>query len=248
LTHLSLFSGIGGIDLAAHWAGFRTVAFVERDKYCQKVLAKHWPEVPIYDDVTTFDGRPFRGVDLISGGFPCQPHSLTGNRRGAEDDRYLWPEVVRIVSESRPTWCCFENVIGLVTLGLDQCLFDLGGAGYQARPVVFPACAVGGDFRGQRVFIIAEAVQERIQGGGKAKVLGQPGVPGDKDGGGLAPLRRRPDIRGPRLCRSRNGVPAYVDRIGALGNAVVPQQVYPILKAIADQIRSNEAALIHGGK
>src|SRR4051812_45727132 len=113
LTHLSLFSGIGGIDLAAQWAGFETVAFVEKDKFCQQILVKHWPEVPIYDEIKTFDGSVFADITLLTGGFPCQPFSQAGKRRGKEDDRYLWPEMLRVISEAKPTWVVGENVAGI---------------------------------------------------------------------------------------------------------------------------------------
>ena len=144
MTHLSLFSGIGGIDLAAEWAGFRTVAFVERDKFCQKVLKKHWPEVPIYDDITTFDAEPFRGVDLVSGGFPCQDISAAGKQAGLSGERSgLWFEMLRVIEQARSAWVVAENVANLVSMGIDDCLLGLESAGYAARPVIVPASAVG---------------------------------------------------------------------------------------------------------
>lgn len=125
MRKLSLFSGIGGIDLAAHWAGMETVAFCEREPFPQRVLRKHWPGVPIYDDVCkltkevlTNDGiiGPGRPIDMVSAGFPCQPVSVAGNREGTDDERYLWPEVVRILSELGPTWFVGENVTGLLSM------------------------------------------------------------------------------------------------------------------------------------
>lgn len=113
-TVLSLFSGIGGLDLAAHWAGFKTVGFIEREPFCQKVLAKHWPDVPIHDDV--FNYHDTTHVDLVVGGFPCQPFSVAGNRKGADDERYLLPEMLRIISEVKPYAVLFENVPGFPTL------------------------------------------------------------------------------------------------------------------------------------
>jgi DNA (cytosine-5)-methyltransferase 1 len=156
MTHLSLFSGIGGIDLAAEWAGFRTVAFVERDKFCQKVLAKHWPGVPIYDDITTFDAEPFRGVDLVSGGFPCQDISAAGKQEGLSGDRSgLWFEMLRVIEQARPAWAVAENVANLVAMGIDSCLLGLESAGYSARTVIVPASAVGSVHKRERCFIIA---------------------------------------------------------------------------------------------
>ncbi|MNW44602.1 putative BsuMI modification methylase subunit YdiP [compost metagenome] len=162
MNHLSLFSGIGGIDLAAHWAGMETVAFCEREPFPQKVLRKHWPDVPIYDDVCTLtadrlkeDGiiGPGRTIDIISGGYPCQPFSHAGKRQGKEDDRHLWPEVYRLLQEIRPRWFVGENVAGHVTLGLDDVLSDLGDIGYTAQPFIIPSAAVGAPHRRDRVFI-----------------------------------------------------------------------------------------------
>lgn len=187
MRKLSLFSGIGGIDLAAHWAGMETVAFCEREPFPQKVLQKNFPGVPIYDDVCTLtadrlkedgiigDGRT---IDIISGGFPCQPFSHAGKREGTSDDRYLWPEIVRVLEEVRPTWFVGENVAGLISMEqsdselvmeddtticeeaemvLETIRQDLENIGYQAFFVVIPSCAVGAPHRRDRIFILAVA-------------------------------------------------------------------------------------------
>ena len=160
LTHLSLFSGIGGIDLAAEWAGFESVAMVERDKYCQKILAKNFPNTKIHDDVTTFNATEYRGkIDLLSGGFPCQPHSLAGQRKASADERDLWDEVVRIIRDSQPRWFLGENVRGLLSSEsgkfFGRILNDLESLGYRVGWCLYGAKDIGAVHRRERVFIVA---------------------------------------------------------------------------------------------
>lgn len=166
MRHLSLFSGILGIDLAGQWAGMESVAFCEREPFPRKVIAKHYPGRPIYEDVCTLTREvleqddiigPSRTIDIISAGYPCQPFSHAGKRRGKEDDRHLWPEVARLLREIRPRWFVGENVAGHITLGLDDVLAELEGIGYEAQAFVIPAAAVGAAHRRDRVFIVAYA-------------------------------------------------------------------------------------------
>jgi DNA (cytosine-5)-methyltransferase 1 len=163
MRKLSLFSGIGGIDLAAHWAGMETVAFCEREPFPQKVLRKHWPDIPIYDDVCTLTAErlkedgiigPGRTIDLVSAGYPCQPESLAGERKGEGDDRWLWPEVCRILQEVGPRWFVGENVFGHVSMGLDTVLSDLENNNYTAEAIVIPAAAIGAPHRRDRVIVL----------------------------------------------------------------------------------------------
>ena len=160
MTHGSLFSGIGGFDLAARWMGWENVFYVERDPFCREVLAHHFPESQSFDDVKAFDATPFRGrIRVLSGGFPCQPFSAAGKRAGTSDDRYLWPEMFRIIREARPTYVVAENVRGLLSwnegLVLDTVCADLEGEGYEVFPVVLPAASVNAPHRRDRIWIVA---------------------------------------------------------------------------------------------
>lgn len=307
LTHLSLFSGIGGLDLAAEMAGFCTVGQCEWADYPTKVLEKHWPDVPRWRDIRTLTGENFyektgmRTVDVISGGFPCQPFSVAGKRRGKEDDRYLWPEMLRVISEFRPAWVVGENVAGIVNMALDQVYADLENEGYSVQSLIIPACAVDAPHRRDRCAIIANRYGSGLQAQRSkqqtARVAGiredvadtesterqrerrkarerrtEPGCCGDdvpnadngsrslrgnrelsaveESGGSRADHGgRTPEyVAGewwpaePNVRRVVNGVPNRVDRLKCLGNAVVPQQFYPIFQAIADI----ERGIIHG--
>ncbi|MCP5197640.1 MAG: DNA (cytosine-5-)-methyltransferase [Gammaproteobacteria bacterium] len=155
MRHIDLFSGIGGFALAAHWAGFKTEVFCEQDAFCKQVIGKHWPAVPIVSDIREFDGRKYAGASLLTGGFPCQPYSLAGKRLGDEDDRALWPEMLRVITEARPTFVVAENVPGIVSMALDSVLSDLEGEGYEVGTLVLPACAVNAPHRRDRVWIVA---------------------------------------------------------------------------------------------
>jgi DNA (cytosine-5)-methyltransferase 1 len=159
-THLDLFSGIGGFALSAQAAGYQTIGFSEIEPYACKVLKRHWPDVPNFGDI-----RNVRNVraDLVTGGFPCQPFSVAGKRGGSKDDRHLWPEMCRVIAETRPVWVLGENVPGIINMELDSVLSDLENLGYTAWPLVIPACAVDARHRRDRVWIVAHS-ESRVSG------------------------------------------------------------------------------------
>jgi site-specific DNA-cytosine methylase len=154
---MDLFSGIGGFALAASRAGFQVAQFVEIDAFGQAVCAKNFPGVPIHGDIRTFDARSLRGrIAVLTGGFPCQPFSVSGKRKGEADERFLWPELLRVITECRPTFCLLENVPGLRTLAADRVLQELEEAGYTAGAFVVGADDLGATHRRKRVWIVAQ--------------------------------------------------------------------------------------------
>ena len=277
LTHLSLFSGIGGLDLAAEWAGCTTVGQGEVADYPTKVLEKHWPDVPRWRDVRTLTKESFyertglRTVDVISGGFPCQPFSVAGKQKGKGDDRYLWPEMLRVIRELRPHCVVGENVPGILRIAAGQVVKDLERAGYHVVVFNFEAAAVGAWRRRSRVFFtgladVADADGSGLQG------RKQPETPDAAEDAGEQPSRvpagecseavydamcsgcagdarwgksqeladGRCWAAEPDVGRVAHGVPARVDRLKCLGNAVVPQQAYPIFRALREEMEGKK--------
>ena len=273
LTHLSLFSGIGGLDLAAEWAGFTTVGQCEFADYPTKVLEKHWPDVPRWRDVRTLTKESFyertglRTVDVISGGFPCQPFSVAGKQKGKGDDRYLWPEMLRVITELRPRCVVGENVPGIIKIAAGQVVKDLERAGYHVVVFNFEAAAVGAWHRRSRVFFVGIADVADADGSG-LQGRKQPETPDAAEDAGEQPSRVPAgecseavydamcsgcawDARWgqsqeladgrfwaaePDVGRVAHGVPNRVDRLKCLGNAVVPQQAYPIFLALKEEL------------
>lgn len=170
MKHLDLFSGIGGFALAAQWAGFKTIAFSEIEPYACKILKERWPGVPNLGDIRTAKGIP---CDLLTGGFPCQPFSVAGQRRGKEDDRHIWPQMRRIIDEARPTWVLGENVAGIIGMELDNVLSDLENIGYACWPLVVPAVAVDARHRRDRVWIMAYSRERERHNGADIRSTGR---------------------------------------------------------------------------
>lgn len=239
MNHFSCFTGIGGIDLAAEWAGFQTVGQVELADYPYQILCKHWPDVPKWRDIRDVTGESIRRLcggqspTLLSGGFPCQPFSIAGKQRGEEDDRFLWPELLRLVQESRPTWFIGENVPGIINLALDQAITDLESIGYTVRAFDIPACAIDAEHIRRRIFIVANDGSQRIQRSFKDAIPRESRVSRSKDCGSSPEWSRGSYVPTSGLCRSLHGLPSGVDRIKCLGNAVNPRQIFPILEGIA---------------
>ena len=168
MTHASLFSGIGGFDLAAEWMGWQNVFNCEIDPFCRKILAYHFPNTKQYDDVKTTDFTIHRGhIDVLTGGFPCQPFSQAGKRKGTDDNRYLWPEMLRAIREIAPRWVVGENVFGIVNwsdgMVFEQVQSDLENEGYEVQSFIIPACAVDAPHRRNRVWFIAYRCNARVE-------------------------------------------------------------------------------------
>ena len=160
MRHGSLFSGIGGFDLASEWMGWENVFHCEWNEFGQKVLKYYWPKSITYNDITKTDFSIHRGtIDILTGGFPCQPYSSAGKRLGKEDSRHLWPEMLRTIREIQPTWVVGENVRGLTNwnggLVFDEVQADLEAEGYEVTPFLLPACAVNAPHRRDRIWFVA---------------------------------------------------------------------------------------------
>jgi DNA (cytosine-5)-methyltransferase 1 len=225
----SLFAGIGGIDLGFERAGMTCAWQVDNDEFCQKVLTKHWPNVPKYGDIRNVGKQNLESVDLIAGGFPCQPYSVAGKRRGTKDDRHLWPEMLRIISELKPTWVLGENVPGIIPIFLDQAVSDLEAEGYTCTPIVLPACAFDAPHRRNRLFIVAYTKFIRQSSSGYQIQHSQTYQTRKTNFSRSTDKteRRKKLVKTwlpePNVGRVAHGIPSRVDRLKSLGNAVVPQ-------------------------
>ncbi len=303
MNHLDLFSGIGGFSYAAQqiWKDdHNIIAFVEKDKYCQRVLKKHWPNIPIIDDIKGFNYEKFTNVsntestdgktskntegwsqmqsgrgscrsgtakiDLLTGGFPCQPFSVAGRKKGKSDDRYLWPNMFKIIQETKPTWIIGENVPGIINMGLETTVFDLEEEGYEVEVLVLPAIGVSALHKRNRVWIIANTDTERSQRyrntenkdkerrqeqtghirkscgstnrtfkNSRENTFTQQRLGNMVDGlsGELGKLGMIWN-KEPNIPRVTTGTKDRISKLTALGNAIVPQVVMPIMWAIKE--------------
>jgi len=225
MTHGSLFSGIGGFDLAAEWAGWTNVFHCEINPFGQKVLKYYWPNAISYDDITKTDFTIHRGqIDVLTGGFPCQPFSIAGKRKGTEDHRNLWPEYFRAIKEIQPLWVVGENVPGLINwsggLVFEQVQADLEVEGYEVWPVILPACSVNAPHRRDRVWFVAKNTKcdgrlQRESGKKRTEVREQRDTCTRGKVGIHLPKRTTPNTNGrgleKRLCRFMEESPKDTD-------------------------------------
>lgn len=277
MRHGSLFSGIGGFDLAAQWMGWQNVFQVEKELFCQKVLEKNFPQVKRYGDIKQFNGTKYRGaVDVISGGFPCQPASTAGKRAGTKDVRWLFPQADRIIGEVAPCLVVLENVPGLISLedgmAFESVLSSLENRGYETWPFIIPACGVDAPHKRDRVWIVAYSkahndrrIKREIHQANGGQIGGLlstsfgtgAGLCGEGSttiaacqGFSEGRIRGRYEAQLAEstnnyrkynwnsfptespICGGDDGIPDRVDRVKALGNAIVPQVAYEIFKAI----------------
>lgn len=271
-----LFNGIGGFALAAHWMDWKNVWHSEIDEFCNRVMNYHFPESKQYGDIKKTDWTKVEAVDLVTGGFPCQPFSQAGRRGGTQDDRYLWPAMFEAIKCVSPTWVVAENVYGILNwsdgMVIDTVLSDLESEGYEVATYVLPAAGTGAPHRRYRVWIVAYSESngksgtksghrrekdkkewakvggefvnngserstsnpdsERSQGPGWTERSLYPKAGRDWEKCGAVNARRWP-TQSP-VCRGNDGIPDRVDRIKALGNAIVPQVALQIFRAIKE--------------
>lgn len=243
LKVLDLFSGIGGFSLGLErTGGFETVAFCEIEPFPRKVLAKHWPKVPIYDDVRTLTAERLAAdgiaADVITGGFPCQDISTAGKGAGLAGERSgLWSEIARLVGELRPQFVIVENVSALLGRGLGTVLGDLAEIGYDAEWHCIPACYIGAWHERERVWIFAHPSEKLGQWSAPQQIFRQRHLSVELCRG-FEKWPGRSNLPDTRFCRTSNGVSDRMDRLATLGNAVVPQIPELIGRAILDSIEA----------
>ncbi|GAC1385847.1 MAG: hypothetical protein NVSMB45_15060 [Ginsengibacter sp.] len=247
MTHGSLFSGIGGFDLAAEWMGWDNKFHCEWNEFGQKVLKYYWPEAESFSDITKTDFTKYANrIDVLTGGFPCQPFSLAGEGKGIDDDRFLWPEMLRTIREIQPKWIVGENVYGIISNGggvvFRQIKSDLEIEGYKIIPTIIPACAVNAEHERKRVWFIAHSRSKRLERFNtkwenlRLYKRAAPAIISYRN----VFERGNGSRYDSEYLRSSNGVPSglHKESIKSLGNAIVPQVAYQIFKTI-EQFENN---------
>ena len=244
MTHASLFSGIGGFDLAAEWVGWNNIFHCEWNPFGQRVLAHHFPNSKSYNDITKTNFSIHAGeIDVLTGGFPCQPYSSAGKRLGKADERHLFPEMLRAINEVKPTWVVGENVLGIVNWGggvvFNDVQVDLENQGYEVQAYILPACGKNAPHKRERTWFIAYSNSARlhkqyIPTKSKEKIS-HSGIFNEKRNFSSFPTQ-------PPICGGDDGIPKELDSITfskwrnqsikGYGNAIVPQVAYEIFKAI----------------
>ena len=265
MRHGSLFSGIGGFDLAAEWMGWENVFHCEWNDFGQRVLKYYWPNADSFTDITKSDFKKYHGtIDILTGGFPCQPYSAAGKRRGKEDDRHLWPEMLRAIREISPRFVVGENVRGLTNwnggMVFDEVCSELESIGYQVAPVIIPACGVNAPHKRERIWFIANLhkISGRELGKFKKEDISQRNQKIRSENrkffqlvfDGNTPAEQwsrgsKINAESPMVCDS-HGISFELDGTTfskwaqqsneAYGNAIVPQIAYQIFKAINQSI------------
>lgn len=242
LKHGSLFSGIGGFDLAAEWAGWQNVFHCEWNPFGQRVLQHYWPNAESFNDITKSDFTKYEHtVDIISGGFPCQPFSTAGERRGTDDTRYLWPAMLDVIAAVKPKYVVVENVYGLVNwnkgMVFDTVCADLEAQGFEVASFLIPACGIGAPHKRDRIWFVAYA-----KGHGFSNALEDRELEGRRPGKRNKPPTWDSFPSTPLICGGSNGLSTELDgitfskwreeSISGYGNAIVPQVALQIFNAI----------------
>ena len=244
MKHLGLFEGIGGFSLAARWMGWQTVAWCEWDADCQEILKQHFPDAEGFGDITETSFKKYANrIDVLTGGFPCQPFSIAGKRKGQDDDRFLWAEMLRAIAEITPTYVVAENVFGLLNIDrgrtVETICTDLENIGYE-KPIVFDTTSdcFGLSTMERHIWIIAKAANKRcersVQGSNENLKNSKGKFSRSNPGGG-----DRWDISETRFCRVGERVSSKLDkgdkqRLIQIGNAIPPQVAYQIFRAISN--------------
>jgi DNA (cytosine-5)-methyltransferase 1 len=250
--HMGLYSRafVGGFDLASQWMGWDNVFHCELNEFGQKILKYYWPNAISYGDITKTDFTIHRGtIDILTGGFPCQPYSLAGKRKGKEDERHLWPEMLRAIREIQPSWIVGENVPGIINwsggLVFHEVQTDLEAEGYEVFPVVLPACSTNSPHRRDRMWLIAhtngvrwETIRTENDNIKKCNI--QNNKWSSVYMGSCFTLfdEKREGLYESGICGTDDGISKRVDRLKALGNAIVPQIALQIFKAIEEYSRN----------